>query len=141
MKAFLSHSSKDVELVNRIYKALHRANIKPKIAEFEKIKKGQITAEEIGEWINESNLFILMLTSRVGEKSYTRNWVSFELGCAYGKHPSYREDRNIFVLEQFDQLEKFAIPYLDYYMLFDPDANAHWEMIEGLLSKEEEYND
>lgn len=71
MKAFLSHSSKDVELVNRIYKALHRANIKPEIAEFEEVRRGEITAEDIGEWIRESNLFIMMLTSRVGEKSYT----------------------------------------------------------------------
>lgn len=139
MEAFLSHSRKDKELVNRIYKALYRAGIKPNIAEFEELEAGRLTADKIVEMIHRSRLFLLFLTSNVVKSIYTQNWVSFELGCAYGaktRPPQILKD--IYVFEPFEQI-RFPIPYLDYYILFDPETEPHWDFIEGILSEERNY--
>lgn len=139
MEAFLSHSKKDKDLVNRIYKACYRANIKPNIAEFEELGSGRLTANDIANMIHRSRIFLLFLTPNVMNSVYTQNWVIFELGCAYGaksRPPSVFKD--IYVFEPFHQL-KFPIPYLDYYILFDPDSEPHWEFIEKILYKEREY--
>lgn len=139
MEAFLSHSRKDMELVNRIYKACSRANIKPNIAEFEEVEAGRLTADRIVDMIHRSRLFLLFLTENVMNSIYTQNWVIFELGCAYGsktRPPS--ELKDIYVFEPFSQIN-FPIPYLDYYILFDPHSEPHWEFIEGILFEEREY--
>jgi len=141
MEAFLSHSRKDKELVNRIYKACSRANIKPNIAEFEELEAGRLTAEEIAQMIHRSRLFLLFLTQNVVNNIHTQNWVIFELGCAYGAktRPSPPlEFKDIYVFEPFQQIS-FPIPYLDYYILFDPNSEPHWEFIEGILYEEREY--
>jgi hypothetical protein len=139
MEAFLSHSRKDKELVNRIYKACSRANIKPNIAEFEELEAGRLTAEKIAQMIHRSRLFLLFLTQNVVNSIYTQNWVVFELGCAYGaKTRSPSEFKDIYVFEPFQQIY-FPIPYLDYYILFDPNSEPHWEFIEGILYEEREY--
>ena len=67
MEAFLSHSRKDKELVNRIYKTCSRANIKPNIAEFEELEAGRLTADEIVRMIHRSGLFLLFLTENGSE--------------------------------------------------------------------------
>ena len=139
MEAFLSHSKKDKGLVNRIYKACTRANIHPNIAEFEEIEAGRLTAHEIVQMVNKSRLFLFFLTPNVMNNIYTQNWVVFEIGCAYGaksRPPSVPKD--IYVFEPFDQL-KFPIPYLDYYILFDPNTKPHWQYIERILFEEREY--
>lgn len=139
MEAFLSHSKKDKDLVNRIYKACTRAKIHPNIAEFEEIEAGSLTAHEIVQMVNKSRLFLFFLTPNVMNNIYTQNWVVFEIGCAYGaksRPPSVPKD--IYVFEPFDQL-KFPIPYLDYYILFDPNTKPHWQYIERILFEEREY--
>ena len=135
----MSHSRKDIELVNRIYKACSRANIKVNIAEFEELEAGRLTAEEIVDMIHRSRLFLLFLTRNVVDSIYTQNWVIFELGCAYGaktRPPAILKD--IYVFEPFQQIN-YPIPYLDYYILFDPEAEPHWGFIEDILITEREY--
>jgi len=46
-RQFFSHSRKDKELSNRIYKACSRVHIKLNIAEFEELEAGRLTAEKI----------------------------------------------------------------------------------------------
>lgn len=139
IEAFLSHSRKDKELVNRIYKACSRAKIKPNIAEFEEIGTTNLTAEHIAEMIHKSRLFLLFITENVTDSLYTQNWVNFELGCAYGaKTRPAPVSKDIYVFEPFDQT-KFPIPYLDYYVLIDPHQKPHWHFVEGILSEEKRY--
>ena len=139
MEAFLSHSRKDKEPVNRIYKACSRAEIKPNIAEFEKLGTERLNAERIVEMIHRSRLFLLFITPNVMDSIYTQNWVNFELGCAYGaKTRPVPMLKDVYVFEPFDQI-KFPIPYLDYYLLIDPNQEPHWEFIEDILSEEKVY--
>lgn len=139
MEAFLSHSRNDVKLVNRIYKVCSRAKIIPNIAEFEELGSGSLTAEEIVQMIHRSRLFLLFVTPNIMNSVYTQNWVNFEIGCAYGartRPPAVLKD--IYVFESFDQMQ-FPIPYLDYYILFDPNQDPHWKFIEDMFSEEKIY--
>ena len=139
MEAFLSHSRKDIEFVNRIYKVCNRARIKPNIAEFEELEAGKLTANDIANMIHRSRYFLLFLTENVINSIHTQNWVAFELGCAYGaktRPPSMLKD--IYVFEPFQQVI-FPLPYLDYYILFDPVEEPHWDFIEQTLSEERIY--
>jgi hypothetical protein len=138
MEAFLSHSNKDERIVNRTFKICQRTKIKPNIAEFEKIESGKLGAKEIRDMIARSDLFFLFLSENVVKTIYTQNWVSFELGCAYAEK---REKKKfIYVFEPFNQLH-FPIPYLDYYILFDPNAEPHWDYIEEVLDQERNFID
>lgn len=139
MEAFLSHSREDKELVNRIYRVCSRARISPNIAEFEEIGRGSLTARDIVQMVHRSRLFLLFITPNMMNSAYTQNWVSFELGCAYGaKTRPVPEPKDIYVFEPFDQLQ-FPIPYLDYYILFDPNQDPHWQFIEDMFSEERIY--
>lgn len=142
MKAFVSHSRKDLKIVNNAFKMCHRAKIEPNIAEFEDIERGKLGAKEIRDMIDASELFLLFLSENVvNEKEpsktiHTQNWVSFELGCAYAQ--KREKEKFIFVFEPFNQLH-FPIPYLDYYTLFDPNIDQHWDYIEEVLGYEKEF--
>jgi len=144
VQAFLSHSRKDEKIVNRTFKICKKAKIEPNIAEFEEIEKGKLGAKEIRDMIWKSDLFLLFLSENVvsdkdyAKTIYTQNWVNFELGCAYARK---KEKKNaIFVFEPFTQL-RFPIPYLDYYVLIDPNFDNHWDYVEQLLSEEREFRD
>ena len=138
MEAFISHSRKDKELVNRIYKICSRARIRPNIAEFEEIEEGKLNAEDIASMISRSRFFVLFLTRHVIGSIHTQNWVAYEVGYAHGMKTTSLLSLDIYVFEPFDQL-KFPIPYLDYYTLFNTDEEPHWEYIENLLSQETKY--
>jgi len=144
MQAFLSHSRKDEKIVNSIFKICQRAKIKPNIAEFEEIEKGKLGAKEICGMINRSQLFFLFLSENVvndkdcAKTIYTQNWANFELGCAYAQKKE--KQKLIYVFEPFKQLH-FPIPYLDYYVLIDPNFDAHWDYLEELLSQEKDFED
>ena len=69
---------------------------------------------------------------------YTQNWVNFELGCAYAQKKE--KQKSIYVFEPFNQLH-FPIPYLDYYVLLDPNFDPHWDYVEELLSEEKNFGD
>jgi hypothetical protein len=107
MEAFLSHSRKDKDIANHVYRICTKAKIKPHIAEFEDIENGDLSTEDIRDI-----------------------WVNFELGCAYAQKKE--KMKSIFVCEPFQQLH-FPLPYLDYYFLFDPTDNSHWRYLENLI--------
>ena len=138
MEAFLSHSSKDEKIVNRTFRICQRTKMKPNIAEFEKIESGKLSPKEIRDMIDKSDLFFLFLSENVIRTIYTQNWVNFELGCAYAQKKEKK--KFIYVFEPFNQLN-FPIPYLDYYILFDPNAEPHWDYIEEVLDQERSFVD
>jgi len=132
MKVFVSHSKRDIELVNSIFKVLHRANLKPFIAEFEELGEiGKFTAAELRKEILESKMLILLLTKNVVASPYTRNWVAYEVGVAHGSGiPIWVfEDEN-------NPVSKFPIPHVDYYFLYDPKLNRDWGKIEQVLKEQ-----
>jgi hypothetical protein len=136
MQAFLSHSRKDLKIVNSIFKICERTKVKPLIAEFEDIERGKIGAEEIRAMISHSDMFLLFLSENVfdgkdiAKTVYTQNWVNFELGVAYAQKATFKQ--LICVFEPFSQLH-FPIPYLDYYILYDQNYDRHWDFIEQLI--------
>jgi len=142
MEAFLSHSRKDEKIVNSAFKICQRAKIKPNIAEFEEIKRGKLGAEEIRDMVEKSELFLMFLSENVineqdrGKTIYTQNWAAFELGCAYAQKKVKKNF--IFIFEPFTQLN-FPIPYLDYYILYDPKKDKHWDFIEEVITQEREF--
>jgi hypothetical protein len=93
--------------------------------------------------ISHSDLFLLFLSENVfNEKDlvktvYTQNWVNFELGCAYALK-AYFKQLLVCVFEPFNQL-RFPIPYLDYYVLFDPNYDLYWGITEQLLAQEADW--
>jgi hypothetical protein len=144
MEAFLSHSRKDERIVNSIFKICQRTKIKPNIAEFEEIKSGRLGAEEICDMIDKSQLFFMFLSENVindkdyGKTIYTQNWVNFELGCVYAQKKMKK--KFIYVFEPFAQIH-FPIPYLDYYILYNPNYDPHWDFIEETIAQEREFSD
>jgi len=144
MEAFLSHSRKDERIVNSTFKICQRAKIKPNIAEFEEIERGKLGAEEIRDMIDRSELFFMFLSENVindkdyGKTIYTQNWINFELGCVYAQKKVKK--KLVYVFEPFTQL-RFPIPYLDYYVLYDPNYDPHWNYIEEVIAQEREFWD
>lgn len=144
MEAFLSHSRKDERIVNSTFKICQRAKIRPNIAEFEEIARGRLGAKEIRDMIDKSELFFVFLSENVvndkdyGKTIYTQNWINFELGCVYSQKKVKR--KFIYVFEPFTQL-LFPIPYLDYYILYDPNYDPHWDFIEQMIAQEREFSE
>lgn len=145
MEAFLSHSKKDEKIVNSTFKMCQRAKIKPNIAEFEEIERGNLGAKEIRDMIDKSELFFLFLSEHVvnelepAKTIYTQNWVNFELGCAYAQKKEKK--KFIYVFEPFPKQLHFPIPYLDYYILFDPNSDPHWDYIKEVLDQERKFGE
>lgn len=111
---------------NSLLKLIHKDNKSPERAR----------AKEIREMISKSELFWLFLTENVTKSIFTQNWVSFELGCVYAQKKE--NTKSIFIIEPFKQIN-FPIPYLDYYILYDPDSLAHWDFVENLFTNEVKY--
>lgn len=139
----MSHSRKDKGIVNNIYKICQRAKIKPNIAEFEEIESGKLGAKDINDMINKSELFFLFLSENVYDAEnpsktiYTQNWVNFELGCVYAQKKVKK--KSVYVFESFEQLH-FPIPYLDYYILVNPEYAPHWDYVQKVLTEERNYD-
>lgn len=127
-KSFITHSREDVGLVNRIYKTLTSVGIMPHIAEFEEYEEGKLTAGEIKNKIQESSEVLVFLTPNVTAKTHTQNWVAYEIGVAHALK------RDVYVFEGFNQIE-FPVPYLDHYILFEPNEGSHWEFIGNALQQ------
>lgn len=142
MKAFISHSQKDLKIVNRIFRMCKRTKIEPQIAEFEKIEEGRLGPKEIRDMIRDSELFFMFLSENVvNDKDYrktiyTQNWVNFELGCVYSEKKD--SEKQIWLFEPFQQVH-FPVPYLDFYVLYDPESEQHWEYLEKVFADEEEF--
>ena len=129
--AFISHSREDMELVNRIYKALYQAGVEPKLAEFEELgEKGKLSAPQIKEMIMNSSWTLVFLTPKVTASVHTQNWVAYEVGVSHGL------SRPVWIFEDEKRIvSEFPIPYLDYYFLYDPQNSQDWATIKEEVAK------
>lgn len=128
---FISHSNKDIQIVNQIYKVLYQIGITPKIAEFEELgERGKLTALDIKDMMLVSNWCLVLLTPKVTATTHTQNWVSYEIGVAH----TY--NRPIWIFEhEIRPINNFPVPYLDYYFLYDPNNSTDWGAIKSEIHK------
>jgi hypothetical protein len=116
---FISHSSKDTDILGIFDKVFAGTNVHAIRAEFESYNIPPWNA--IKEWIEESSALFLLIGPNLKSSDYTQNWVSFEVGLAAGK------GKEIWVFEQQGREVHFPVPYLDHYMLYDAGkANADY---------------
>jgi hypothetical protein len=131
VEAFISHSKKDIELVTKIYKALYQAGITPKLAEFEELgERDGLSAPQIKNMIMNSSWTLVFLTPNVIASDHTRDWVAYEVGVSHGL------GRPVWIFED-DRvpIEKFPVPYLDYYFLYDSLNQQDWDAIKEEMAK------
>ena len=80
---FVSHSKKDVELVDAIRRALERADVTPIFySDFLESGHANMTvpaAEDIANLISESCAVFILLGQNVSELSHTQGWVVMKL--------------------------------------------------------------
>jgi len=125
-KVFISHSSRDVETVNKIQRALGNAGITPLLAEFE--QNTIPPYEKIDRMMNEAQSVFLLLTENVKFSDYTQNWISYEVGLARGL------GKDVCVFQKQGSYIIFPIPYLTDFFLYNPLYAKTWEELKKKTS-------
>ena len=107
---FISHSSKDHEIVDYFIEKFDDTDIKPIRMEYEKwSRKGKPNWIWIKDEIQRSKALFLILTKNIVKKEFTQNWVAFEIGVASmcdSQVPVF-----VFREENID----FPVPFLNHY--------------------------
>ena len=115
---FISHSKRDIELVNSIKIILENIGHVPIIEEYiPKENQAEIPYEEIRKNVMASDYMFLFLTDNVTSTEYTKNWVIWETSLAV------HDRKRLFVFERYGSPIKFPIPYFTDYAVFDPNTN------------------
>ena len=115
---FISHSKRDIELVNSIKIILENIGHVPIIEEYiPKENQAEIPYEEIRKNVMASDYMFLFLTDNVTSTEYTKNWVIWETSLAA------HDRKRLFVFERYGSPINFPIPYFTDYAVFDPDTN------------------
>jgi len=113
---FISHSKRDEKLVRTLKTAFENIDIKPILFEYINPKdRTDIAVDDIRDLISTSDYIFVFLTDNVNEREHTRNWVSHEIGIASGLN------KEVFVVSRSGETIRFPIPYLNHYMIIDPD--------------------
>lgn len=130
MKVFISHSSKNTELVNRVQRALRNVSVDPLFAEFEPDEFPPF--RKIERMMRSSEAAFLLLTPEIKATEHTQNWVSYEVGLAQAF------DKNLYVFEKRNRTQRFPVPYLTHYYLYDPSKSTEISVLEEAASEVEE---
>lgn len=123
-KIFLSHSKDDTN-INFFHKVVSGIRTELIAVELEDIKVPP--GKYIQDRINKSDALFISLSKPLERLSYTRNWVSYEIGLAANRSkPSFRRTNqrrgiDIFVFEPFGSKIDFPIPYFDFYLKYKND--------------------
>jgi hypothetical protein len=107
---FISHSSKDRQIVGYFVGKFDDTGVKPVLME---VEKWSISAKPNWLWIRDeikkSRALFLLLTKNIIRKLHTQNWVAFEIGLASMCIPSIP----VFVFRE--ENVNFPVPYLNHY--------------------------
>lgn len=112
-QTFISHSSKDKELIEAYRSYFDGTGVKPIFMKYEKWSRKD---EANWEWINRhikasSALWVILTKNIVDPKNpQTQNWVSYEIGVASMCEPR----KPVYVWRE--EPINFPVPYLDHYM-------------------------
>jgi hypothetical protein len=111
---FISHSAKDLSIIEFINRAFASTKVEAKYEEIEAILSGQRTAQQIKADIGKSNAVFILLGENVEKLAHTQNWVLWESGVAGAAN------KNIWVFESCGDQGKLSvvIPHLDHHVCF-----------------------
>ncbi|MFH0897568.1 MAG: TIR domain-containing protein, partial [Candidatus Bathyarchaeota archaeon] len=112
-QVFVSHSSKDKELIDVYRSYFDDAGVKPIFMEYERwSRKGEPNWKWINRHIKESDALWVILTRNVVDlkSPQTQNWVSYEIGVTSACEP--RKPVYVWMEEPIN----FLVPYLDHYI-------------------------
>lgn len=113
---FISHSKRDIKLVRTLKTAFENIDIEPILFEYVNPRdRTDIAVDDIRDLITTSDYIFVFLTDNVNEREHTRNWVSHEIGIASGLQ------KEVFVVSRSGETIRFPIPYLNHYIIIDPD--------------------
>ncbi len=123
---FVSHSSKDKELVALMSRAFAATKVKGVFEEFEAILKGPANARRIEQDVRESNAVFVLLGRNVEDLKHTRDWVGYESGVSASC--ALQTNKDIWVIESIADIENLSvvIPHFRHYICLDP-ANDRWQ--------------
>lgn len=114
---FISHSSKDKEIIDFFNKAFANSKVRALYEEFEQIIDKTIDAEKIQADINVSNAVFILLSSNTEMLPHTRDWVLWESGVSSNK------DIWVFVPADINTNLSIVIPKLSHLVLYNIDQN------------------
>ncbi|MBK9131262.1 MAG: TIR domain-containing protein [Gammaproteobacteria bacterium] len=113
---FVSHSSKDKELIDILSRAFSSTKVKAIFEEFESILQGSANAPRILKNIAQSNAVFIAIGKNAEALRHTRDWMGFEGGAA-----AAQANKDIWVLETLSDTDalSFVVPRLQHYVCLD----------------------
>jgi hypothetical protein len=124
---FISHSSRDRELVDFFARIGARSKVRLVFEELEKLLSGPVNAGHIREGIEASNAVFILLSRHVHSIPYTRDWVVWESGVGHNK--------DIWVLELNSDHGRINVitPFLRHYVVFEP-IDLHFSYLSQVVA-------
>jgi len=116
---FVSHSSKDHELVDLFARAFAPTKVCAVYEEFQSILQGPATAQRITGHIAQANAVFIVLGRNVEQFKHTRDWIVFESGVAAGS--ALQVNKDVWVFETIADTDSLSIviPRLQHYVCFN----------------------
>lgn len=110
---FISHSSRDRELVALFERAASTTKVRLVLEELESLKWGPANQTRIANNISQSNAVFVLLGASVNDIPHTRDWVAWESGQASAKN------KDIWVFEPAEDRGRVSvvIPQLRHYVV------------------------
>ena len=139
-QAFISHAGKDKAIAKEAAKACCAAQVKPYLFEYsaEFSQPAIDNARTIANEINNSDIFLVVLSPSMSKAFWTQAWIGFEIGVSIGVDiaSSGPEKKNylsskVLVLQDIHQEIKVSVPRVDVLFLFD--FSRSWDDTSDLL--------
>ena len=137
-QAFISHAGKDKDIAKEAAKACCAAQVKPYLFEYspEFSKPAIDNARTIASEINNSDIFLVVLSQSVSRAFWTQAWIGFEIGVSIGAAIASNGTSNYFtgriiVLQDIQQAIKVSVPRVDVLSLFD--FSQSWDDTRDLI--------
>ena len=122
---FLSHSKKDISIIDTFKQAFSSSNVKPILMEYENFQNPPW--KEIQNKIRTSSALFVLLGPNLKNSDYTQNWVSYEVGIA----DSF--NKPIWVFEDINNQILFPIPHVNNYLIYDPSLTESLEYLQTII--------
>ena len=124
---FVSHSSKDKDLVEFLSKAFASTQVKGIFEEFESICSGPADAQRIAGNIRQSAAVFVLMGPHLEKREHTRDWVAWESGLAAAA--ALETNKDVWVLDPIieDWSSSMVVPHLRHYVRFLP-HDDHWQV-------------
>ena len=137
-QAFISHAGKDKEIAKEAARVCCTAQVTPYLFEYsaEYSRPAIDNARTIAKEINNSDIFLVVLSPSMSEAFWTQAWIGFEIGVSIGAALASGGTSNnftsrIIVLQDIQQDIEVSVPRVDVLFLFD--FSQAWEDTQDLL--------